>query len=127
MTFRRNILASLVILTALGATPALADKGHHDHDRDRKHDNGRHLARGHDKDHKQKKRHTETRDRRDHHARAGDRFSRSGYSHVRNPSEYRLEQRRDWEYYRKDNEIYRVDRQTQRVLAVINLLNVFTN
>ncbi|MDN5569213.1 MAG: hypothetical protein L0G27_10815 [Paracoccus sp. (in: a-proteobacteria)] len=138
MTLRRSILASLVVLTTVGASPVLADKDHHRgrHDKDhhqqvRKHshkkdDHGRHLALGHDT-HRDRDydRHAETR----RHARfkAGDRFSRNGFANLRNPSAHGLERRSDWEYYRDGNQAYRVDSKTQRVLMVLDLINAVSN
>lgn len=127
MTIRRNIIASLVVLTTIGASPVLADKGHHDknHKRDKhsQHDNGRHLARGHDKHHKKDDHHA----RHQHRYKIGDRLSRDRIASLRNPAAYGLEQRRGWEYYSDGQEAYRVDSGTQRVLAVINLINAFSN
>jgi len=118
MNIRRNIVASLAVVSMMGATPALADKGHHDHGRG--HDNGRHEARGHKK---APAHHSNKPARRAAHYKAGDHYARGRHEHMSHPSRYGLEQRRGWEYYRDGGQVYRVDSQTQRILAVINLLN----
>ncbi|RJE81117.1 hypothetical protein [Paracoccus sp. JM45] len=116
MNIRQNIVASLAAISMMGATPALADKGYNGHD------NGRHEARGHKK---ARERHGKQPPRRASHYKTGDRFSRGSHEHLRHPARHGLEQRRDWEYYRDGGQVYRVDSQTQRILAVINLLNAF--
>ena len=49
------------------------------------------------------------------------------YYRVRDYDRYRLERRDNWDYYRDDDRIYRVDRNTRRILAVINLIDAFSN
>jgi hypothetical protein len=120
MNIRQNIVASMAVLSIMGTTPALADKGYND--RDRGHDNGRHEARSHKK---APARYIKQAPRHAPHFRAGDRFTHGRYEHLSHPSRHGLEQRRDWDYYRDGGQVYRVDRQTQRVLAVIKLLNTF--
>ena len=57
----------------------------------------------------------------------GDVIRRGDVIVIRDPGRYDLEQRRGWDYYRDDNRIYRVDRSTQRILAVLNLIEAFSN
>lgn len=59
--------------------------------------------------------------------RRGDIIRRGDVIVLRDPGRYELEQRRGWDYYRDDNRIYRVDRNTQRILAVMNLIQAFSN
>lgn len=49
------------------------------------------------------------------------------YRQVRDPWRYDLRERRGWDYYRDDDRIYRVDSGTRKILAVINLINAFSN
>ncbi|MFG6083773.1 hypothetical protein [Paracoccus sp. PAR01] len=59
--------------------------------------------------------------------RVGDTLRIGDYIVVRDPSRYDLERRRGWEYYRDDDRIYRVDSGTRKVLAVMNVIDAFTN
>ncbi|CAM3405499.1 hypothetical protein PANO111632_17870 [Paracoccus nototheniae] len=59
--------------------------------------------------------------------RIGDRLRAGDYILVRDTQRHNLPTRPDWRYYRDDNQIYRVDSNTQRILAVINLINAFSN
>ena len=63
---------------------------------------------------------------RHHHPRVGD-VLRGDYVVVRDPRRLNLATRDDWRYYRDGNRAYRVDRDTRKVLAVIELINAFTN
>ncbi|WP_378944202.1 hypothetical protein [Paracoccus sp. R86501] len=141
MKFRTNMIAALSTIAMIAATPALADKKHDDHGEKRpvhsqghkdKDDNGRHLALGHDKakhrdaDHDRDRDHKRGRDRDGaHRMRVGDRFSDSGFERVRDPGSLGLERNRGWDYYRKGSDVYRVDSNTQRILAITNMLNIF--
>ena len=49
------------------------------------------------------------------------------YDRVRDYDRYDLERRRGWDYYRDDDRIYRVDSNTRKILAVINLIDAFSN
>ena len=49
------------------------------------------------------------------------------YYRVRDYDRYRLERRDNWDYYRDDDRIYRVDSNTRKILAVINLIDAFSN
>lgn len=64
---------------------------------------------------------------RDYYPRVGDDFRIGDYIVIRDPGRYDLEDRRGWNYYRDDNHIYRVDSNTRRVLAVLDLIDAFTN
>ncbi|WP_229583536.1 hypothetical protein [Paracoccus sp. S-4012] len=57
----------------------------------------------------------------------GDVLRVGDYVVVRDPRRLKLETRDDWRYYRDGDRAYRVDRDTRKVLAVIELINAFTN
>ncbi|MTH79214.1 hypothetical protein [Paracoccus aestuariivivens] len=59
--------------------------------------------------------------------RVGDVLRVGDYVIIRDPRRYDLQDRRGWDYYRDDNRIYRVDSGTQKVLAVMNLIQAFSN
>lgn len=59
--------------------------------------------------------------------RIGDVLRIGDYVVVRNPRRYDLDTRSSWDYYRDDSRIYRVDSDTRKVLAVLNLIEVFGN
>lgn len=59
--------------------------------------------------------------------RVGDRLRVADYVIIRDPRRYDLGYRSGWDYYRDDNRIYRVDSDTRRILAVLNLVDAFTN
>lgn len=59
--------------------------------------------------------------------RVGDVLRVGDYVVVRDPRRLNLAARDDWRYYRDGNRAYRVDRDTRKVLAVIELINAFTN
>ncbi|MBM3605919.1 MAG: hypothetical protein FJX25_14630 [Alphaproteobacteria bacterium] len=121
MNIRTRLTAALVVVAATVSTAAVADPGR-----------GRHDSHGHCPPGLAKKspscvppgqaRH------QDHAAvRVGDRIGPGAFDHVANPGRYGLDQRAGWDYYRDGDRAYRVDRDTQRVLAVINLITAFTN
>lgn len=60
------------------------------------------------------------------HYRRGEYLPRD-YHRISDYDRYRLERRDSWDYYRDDDRIYRVDRDTRKVLAVIDLINAFSN
>ena len=126
-----TMIAALSTITMIATTPALADKPHGDHARKRPahsqshkmhQDNDRHQASGHDGSGHRAADHDRKDSRR---PRVGDRFSRSGFEHVRDPGSLGLEPSRRWEYYRKGSDVYRVDSDTQKVLAIIDMLKLF--
>ena len=57
----------------------------------------------------------------------GDVLRIGDYLVINDPRRYNLQQRDGWRYYRDDNNIYRVDSGTQKVLAVLNLIQAFSN
>lgn len=59
--------------------------------------------------------------------RVGDLLRLGDYAVIRDPRRYDLESRRGWDYYRDDDSIYRVDSNTRKILAVINLIDAFSN
>ncbi len=130
------IMASFV--AALSLTPAMADNGH-----------GKGHGKGNSGKHKQHK--GPDRDHRGHAryvadcppglakknppcvppgqvgkrygTRVGDTLRIGDYRIIRDRDRYDLDYRRGWDYYRDDDRIYRVDRETRQVLAIINLLD----
>lgn len=125
----KTLFASILV-GALCATPALADPGrgpghgkghgHHAH-------HGAHCPPGLAKKnpsctppgHARKKAH--------HLHRVGDTLRGGDYILVRDPGRYALDARPDWRYYRDNDRIYRVDSDTRKILAVLNLIDAFTN
>lgn len=70
----------------------------------------------------------QARKRPDHHGtRIGDVLRLGDYAAIGDPRRYDLEPRRGWDYYRDDNSIYRVDSNTRKILAIINLIDAFSN
>lgn len=59
--------------------------------------------------------------------RVGDVFRVGDYRVIRDPRLYDLQMRDNWRYYRDGDRAYRVDSSTQKILAVINLVNAFSN
>ncbi|MCZ0960695.1 hypothetical protein [Paracoccus benzoatiresistens] len=59
--------------------------------------------------------------------RVGDVLRVGDYVVIREPRRYDLETRRGWDYYRDNDRVYRVDSSTRKVLAVLNLIDAFTN
>ncbi|SDD95586.1 hypothetical protein SAMN05421538_103110 [Paracoccus isoporae] len=58
----------------------------------------------------------------------GDILRVGDYVIIRDPARYDLERRDGWRYYRgADDRVYRVDRDSNKVLAVLNLIDAFTN
>ena len=49
------------------------------------------------------------------------------YAVIRDPRRLNLESRDDWRYYRDGDRAYRVDRDTRKILSIINLIDAFTN
>lgn len=59
--------------------------------------------------------------------RVGDVLRVGDYFVVRDPGRYDLGRRAGWDYYHDDTTIYRVDSGTRRILAVLNLIDAFSN
>ncbi|MCF3974714.1 hypothetical protein [Paracoccus salsus] len=59
--------------------------------------------------------------------RVGDILRIGDYAIIRDPRRYDLRNRDGWNYYRDEDRIYRVDSSTQRILAVLNLIDAFSN
>lgn len=59
--------------------------------------------------------------------RVGEVLRIADYVLVRDPGQLNLETHTDWRYYRDGNRAYRVDSGTRKILAVIELVNAFTN
>ncbi|MDB6177009.1 hypothetical protein PAF17_05750 [Paracoccus sp. Z330] len=58
---------------------------------------------------------------------AGEILRVGDYRIIRDPRRYDLDYRNGWDYYRDDRHIYRVDSDTRKILAVLNLVDAFTN
>lgn len=152
---KRSLRAALIL--ALGtavATPALADR---DHDKGRnKHFRTEHSREHRERDRDRDRReYRDRREHRDDHDRRGDYRGcppglakkhngcmppgharkyyhrgdvlRGDYYRIRDYDRYDLERRSGWDYYRDDDRIYRVDSGTRKILAVINLIDAFSN
>ena len=65
----------------------------------------------------------------DHHygSRIGDILRIGDYVVIRDPRRLNLKPHDDWRYYRDGDRAYRVDRDTRKILSVINLIDAFTN
>lgn len=59
--------------------------------------------------------------------RIGDTLRIGDYVVIRDPRRLNLETRDDWRYYRDGNRAYRVDRDTRKILSVIDLIDAFSN
>ncbi|MBA4492102.1 hypothetical protein [Paracoccus sp. S1E-3] len=57
--------------------------------------------------------------------RVGDVIRVGDYTIIRDIDRYGWDDRDNWDYYRDGDRAYRVDRNTQKILAVINLINAF--
>lgn len=144
MKLASRLAAAGLVLATLGAAPAMADPGN-----GKGHGNGngkKHARYGHDQG-----KHGDYHGRSNYVAdcppglakknppcippgqarkygnRVGDTLRVGDYIVIRDPHRYDLEQRRGWDYYRDDDRIYRVDSGTRKVLAVMNLIDAFTN
>lgn len=148
MQLHRYLATAVVIVATGAALPALADNGRGNGNGNGAHKRG-HQERSHRdvrrNDHRyvancppglakknppcvppgQVRNHDRDRDHR--YPRVGDNFRVGDYIVIRDPRRYDLEDRRGWSYYRDDDNIYRVDNSTRRVLAVLELINAFTN
>jgi hypothetical protein len=60
-------------------------------------------------------------------SRVGDQLRIGDYIVIRDPRRYDLERRDGWRYYRDGERIYRVDSTTNRVLAIMDLIEAFSN
>ncbi|WP_410218771.1 hypothetical protein [Paracoccus sp. (in: a-proteobacteria)] len=125
MTFRTRWTTGLVVLATMMATTAIADSGRGRQHDDRGHGRAEHCPPGLAK--KSPRCAPPGQAKKDHHLRVGDRLNAGRYTGITDPGRYGLDGRAGWDYYRDGDQAYRVDRQTQRVLAVINLINAFSN
>lgn len=131
-----KIIGSALVMLTLATTPGLADDHRHErHERHRHHHDDRDWRRDDDRHHRRHCPPGLARKGRDcvppgharhrHHLRVGDVY-RGDRTWLRDPRRYALEERRGWQYYRDDDRIYRVDSHTQKVVAVINLLQALS-
>ena len=136
-----QLLGASSLLLALAATPVLADGG--------KHRNNHHGGKGHashcppglaKKSHacvppgqaRNHHRRDHDDDRRDRdYVRygngIGDVLRVGNYTIIRDADRYGFEDRDNWRYYRDGDRAYRVDTSTNKVLAVLNLIQAFSN
>lgn len=133
-TFQKLAVMALTA-ASVAAAPASADPG---------------RGKGHDRDHHyrgyvghcppglakknppcvppgQAKKHDDRRGYDRYGVRVGDILRIGDYTVIRDPRRHNLEWRNDWRYYRDGNRAYRVDRDTRRILSVVNLIDAFTN
>jgi hypothetical protein len=59
--------------------------------------------------------------------RVGDDLRVGDFIRIRDPWAYGLDTRSGWDYYRDDRQIYRIDSGTRRILAVLELIEAFSN
>lgn len=59
---------------------------------------------------------------RPHGGRVGEVLRIGDYILLRDPLRYGLDTRPGWDYYRDDRHIYRVDRDTRKVIAILDLI-----
>ena len=143
-----SYLTVMAVLASVAATPVLADPGN-GKGNGRGHKGGEHrrgevnhhrnvVIVGHcppglaKKDHAcvppgQARKHHRDHDRdydRDYH-RVGEVIRVRDYTVIRDIDRYGWDDRDNWDYYRDGDRAYRVDRNTQKILAVINLINAF--
>lgn len=59
--------------------------------------------------------------------RIGDILRIDDYRVIRDPRRLNLETRDDWRYYHDGNHAYRIDRESRKILSVIDLIDAFTN
>lgn len=125
-------LGAGAVLLALGAAPALADPGKGRHHKHGGHGHSAHCPPGLAKKMPacvppgQVGRHQ--RDHVIHYGNGvGDVLRVGNYTIIRDLDRYGLQNRDNWRYYRDGDHAYRVDSQTNKVLAVLNLMNAFAN
>ena len=141
-----SYVTAMAVLASFVATPVLADSNH---GHGKRHKGGEHrrgevdrhrnvVIVGHcppglaKKDHAcvppgQARKHHRDHDRdydRDYH-RVGEVIRVRDYTVIRDIDRYGWDDRDNWDYYRDGDRAYRVDRNTQKILAVINLINAF--
>lgn len=127
-------LASLIVAAlSTAALPAAADPGR-GHGKDRGAHSGQHANAGHCPPGLAKKNPPcvppgQARQSSRGHASpgVGDVLRVGDYVLIRDPRRHDLETRDGWRYYRDGDRAYRVDPDTRRVLAVLNLIDAFTN
>lgn len=150
-----SYITTLAVLASFAATPVLADPGNGKGNGNGKgHKGGEHRrgevrhknvvvvghcppglakkdpacvppgqARKHDRDHDRDRDWDDRRYGRD----VGDVLRVGDYTIIRDGDRdrYGFDDRDNWDYYRDGDRAYRVDRDTQKILAVINLINAF--
>lgn len=60
-------------------------------------------------------------------SRIGDILRINDYVVIHDPRRLNLMPRDDWRYYREGNRAYQIDRDTKKILSIINLIDAFTN
>ena len=131
MGFCRTLAVMAIAATSVAAMPALADPGHGKGKAHRNYHGGfaGHCPPGLAKKNPPCVPPGQARKSYDHHygSRIGDILRIGDYVVIRDPRRLYLEPRDDWRYYRDGDRAYRVDRDTRRILSVINLIEAFTN
>ncbi|MDS9466338.1 hypothetical protein RGQ15_01960 [Paracoccus sp. MBLB3053] len=139
MQLAQKLGAAALILAVAGMSPAAADpgRGHGKEQHGQRHDKGKSKARPHyaancppglAKKNPPCVPPGQARKNTVHYGnRVGDILRVGDYYVIRDPRRYDLESRDGWRYYRDDNRVYRVDSGTKKVLAVLNLIDAFSN
>ena len=131
MRLSRTLAVMAIAATSVAAMPALADPGHSKGKARGNHHRGfaGHCPPGLAKKNPPCVPPGQARKSYDHHygSRIGDILRIGDYVVIRDPRRLNLEPRADWRYYRDGDRAYRVDRDTRKILSVINLIDVFTN
>ncbi len=139
-----KLAATAMVIAALGAAPAAANPGRgHGNGPQAHHQAHNHANRGANRDHGQRfagcppglaKKNPpcippgQARNQGVRYGnRVGDVLRVGDYIVIRDPRRYDLEQRPGWNYYRDGDRIFRVDSGTRRVLAVLELIEAFSN
>lgn len=138
-----KIASTLTILVtlamALGSTPAMADPGNgkgkgnnhaqHPHDRNRNdhRESNRYVANCPPGLAKKNPPCVPPGQAKKYGNRVGEVLRVGDYIVVRDLDRYDLDRRRGWDYYRDDDQIYRVDSGTKKILAIMNLIDAFSN
>lgn len=125
-------VASAMVIAGLLSTPAIAEPHKHHH-KGGKGSHASHCPPGLAKKDPAcvppglAKKHAKRDGHHRHYHRVGDRLNLGDFILIPNPKRYGLEVRDGWNYYRDPYGIYRVDPNTRRVLAVLELIDAFTN
>ncbi|MTH76810.1 hypothetical protein [Paracoccus aestuariivivens] len=142
----RRIIGSAFLIFTIAATAVQADPRHgrhgdHDHKHDYRHDDWRDHRDSRDYRERYAREQRKFRcpqglvavkgeclrpghARRDRQLRVGERFQANNYRRVTNPGLYNLQQYSGSQYYSDNNSIYQVDSKTQKIMAVMSLMQM---